>query len=112
MNYNTVTTGYESKHGSWEGSGTPVKNNNDPVIKEKYDAAVSAIDGYMKDNYQPFILGDTKNILFYNDFIFPAGVGLRLMSENGTGPSGLSLGYGSDNSRTALLVEDRESFRL
>lgn len=106
MNYNTVTTGYESKHGSWEGSGTPVKNNNDPVIKEKYDAAVSAIDGYMKDNYQPFILGDTKNILFYNDFIFPAGVGLRLMSENGTGPSGLSLGYGSDNSRTALLVED------
>ena len=64
MNYNTVTTGYESKHGSWEGSGTPVKNNNDPVIKEKYDAAVSAIDGYMKDNYQPFILGDTKNILF------------------------------------------------
>ncbi len=105
MNYNTITSGNESKHGSWTGSGTPTKNNNDPDIKAAYDEACDNLEGYMKLNYQPFILGDTKNILFYNNFIFPAGVGLRLMSENGTGPSGLSLGYGSDNSRVALLVE-------
>jgi hypothetical protein len=103
LNYINLTHGSESKFGSW--TNNPPKGST-PAEKTAFEADRNNIEGYMKNNFETFVLGDTKHILFYNNFTFPAGVGLTLKSENGTGPTGLSLGYASDNSRIAFLVED------
>lgn len=103
LNYGNLVDGSESKWGSWTNS--PPKGST-PAEKEAFKADQYIIDGYMKNNFEAFVLGDTQKVLFYNNFTFPAGVGLTLKSENGTGPTGLSLGYASDNSRIAFLVED------
>jgi hypothetical protein len=103
LNYGNLVDGSESKWGSWTNS--PPKGST-PAEQAAFEVDRSNIEGYMKNNFETFVLGDTKDILFYNNFTFPAGVGLTLKSENGTGPSGSSLGYASDNSRIAFLVED------
>ncbi len=63
------------------------------------------INEYLRNHFDSFIFGDTKNISFYDNFIIPGGVGLTLIEENGKAPSGKALGYASDDSRIAFLVE-------
>lgn len=92
MQFNTFVyaVGKESKMGSWPNS--PTGDNT-----AAYD--------YGYDNLKFLILGDCKNQLLYNDFIFGANKGLILAADNATGPSGLSLGTGIDGTRNSLNID-------
>ncbi|MGQ8334964.1 glycosyl hydrolase family 28-related protein [Sunxiuqinia sp. A32] len=82
--------GSESKYGGWP---------NSP------DAGNSAAYDYGFDHFNFMILGDCQNQLLYNDFHYGSHNGLELTSEDGIGPSGMSIGYGIDGSRNALIVD-------
>lgn len=104
MNYNTVNSGFESKWGSW--TTGPSKGDGSEAAVAKWKEETNQVEGIMKKNYEAFWIGDAQNILFYNNFVFPGGAGLTLTSQDGKAPTGLSLGYGSDNSRVAFLLDD------
>ncbi|RYY49294.1 MAG: T9SS type A sorting domain-containing protein, partial [Chitinophagaceae bacterium] len=81
----------ESKFGSWPNS--PVGDN-------------SAVYNYQFDKLNFFVLGDTKNEILYNDFIYGAYKGLTLADDNGKGPTGLSMGLGLDGVRKSFNVDN------
>lgn len=82
--------GSESKYGGW--SNSPEAGNS-----RAYD--------YGFDHFDFMILGDCQNELLYNDFHYGSHTGIKLTSEDGNGPSGLSVGYGIDGSRNAMIIE-------
>jgi uncharacterized protein YjdB len=89
LQFNTIiyAAGSESKFGSWPNS--PTGSN-------------TAVYDYGYANLKFLILGDVKNQILYNDFIFGSNKGIVLSAENGTGPNGISLGLGVDGTRNAL----------
>ena len=82
--------GSESKFGGWANS--PAEGN--PLA---YD--------YGFDHFDFMILGDCQNELLYNDFHYGSHTGVKLTSEEGNGPSGVSIGFGIDGSRNAMVIE-------
>ncbi|WP_164849937.1 Ig-like domain-containing protein [Mucilaginibacter limnophilus] len=93
LQFNTIAygAGSESKFGSWPNS--PVGDN-------------SAIYNYQFDKLNFLELGDTKNEILYNDFIYGAYKGLTLADDNGKGPSGLSMGLGLDGVRKSFNINN------
>jgi uncharacterized protein YjdB len=91
LQFNTIVyaAGSESKFGSWPNSPAAGTSNQ-------------AVYDYGYANLKFLILGDVKNQVLYNDFIFGSNKGLVLSAENGTGPNGISLGLGIDGTRNAL----------
>lgn len=93
LQFNTIAygAGSESKFGSWPNS--PVGDN-------------SAVYNYQFDKFDFLVLGDTKNEILYNDFIYGAYKGLTLADDNGKGPTGLSMGLGLDGVRKSFNVNN------
>jgi hypothetical protein len=83
--------GSESKFGSWPNS--PPSDNNKAV----YD--------YGYNNLDFLVLGDVRNETLYNDFHYGSQRGVVLEKENGTGPSGVSLGLGVDGAKRSMVFE-------
>jgi uncharacterized protein YjdB len=92
LQFNTIVyaAGAESKFGSWPNS--PTGSNSGA-----YD--------YNYANLDFLTLGNCQNEILYNDFVFGSHSGIVLLSENGSGPSGLSLGFGIDGSRNSMRFE-------
>ncbi len=92
LQFNTIyySNGSESKFGSWPNSLT--------------DSIGGATYPYDYDHVNWMELGNCQSEILYNDFVYGALYGLRLLSE-GTGPSGTSLGLGIDGSRHSLSYE-------
>ncbi|HEX6432131.1 MAG TPA: carbohydrate-binding protein, partial [Niastella sp.] len=92
LHFNTIyySNGSESKFGSWPNSPT---NNGDPQVY-----------AYDYNNVSWMELGNCRNETLYNDFIYGANYGLRLLSE-GAGASGVSLGLGLDGTRHGIGFE-------
>jgi uncharacterized protein YjdB len=89
LQFNTIVyaAGNQTKFGSWPNSPT---GDNTPIYT------------YGNANLQFMTLGNCKNEILYNDFVFGANKGLILTADNATGPSGLSLGYGVDGTFNSL----------
>ncbi len=100
-NYGTIVNGGETKVGSWPNSPYEGK---DPALKDA--DSLAKIQKPLKETFEAFILGDTKNVIFYDNFIIPAAVGLKLQNENGNAPTGISLGFAVDNSTVAIEAQD------
>jgi hypothetical protein len=100
VQFNPITygNGGETKFGSWPNS--PVDQNN-PDKEKEHNAAYA----YEWTNLDFFVLGDCKNQILYNDFFYDAHRGIRLISENGNAPGGLSLGLGIDAAIQSFNVE-------
>lgn len=92
LQFNTIVyaAGAESKFGSWPNS--PTGDNSGA-----YD--------YNYANLDFLTLGNCQDEILYNDFVFGSHSGIVLKSENGSGPSGLSLGLGIDGSRNSMRFE-------
>lgn len=100
-NYGTITSGGETKVGSWPNS--PYKGA-DPALQDP--DSLAKIQKPLKEDFEAFIFGDAKNITFYDNFIIPAAVGLKFINENGNAATGISLGFAVDNSTVAIEAED------
>lgn len=89
--FNTIAyaAGAESKFGSWPNS--PTGDN-------------AAIYDYQLNRMDFLILGNTQNEILYNDFIYGANRGL-ILSNDGAGASGISMGLGLDGTRNAIRFE-------
>ncbi len=94
LQFNNIVyaAGGESKWGSWPNS-PPSYNSTQPI----YD--------YNYDNLDFLVLGNCQGETLYNDFTFGSNRGIVLRSDNGTGPSGISLGLGIDGSRKSMGFE-------
>ncbi|RXZ80067.1 carbohydrate-binding protein [Paenibacillaceae bacterium] len=92
LQFNTIVfaAGNESKFGSWQNS----PEGDSGFI---YDYVASTLD-FM-------ILADVHNQILYNNFHFGSYKGMVLTSENGSGPSGRSLGLGIDGSTKTMVFE-------
>jgi uncharacterized protein YjdB len=92
LQFNTIVyaAGAESKFGSWPNS--PTGSNSGA-----YD--------YNYANLDFLTIGNCQNEILYNDFVFGSHSGIVMKSENGSGPSGLSLGLGIDGSRNSMRFE-------
>ncbi|MFC5530691.1 glycosyl hydrolase family 28-related protein [Cohnella yongneupensis] len=92
LQFNTLVyaAGSESKFGGWANS--PKGNNS-----SSYD--------YGAKNLNFLVLGDVSNETLYNDFHYGSYKGVTLTSENGKGPSGVSLGLGVDGSTKSMVFE-------
>lgn len=92
VHFNTIyySNGSESKFGSWP---------NSPTVNG--DARVYA---YNYDNVSWLELGNCQNETLYNDFIYGANYGFRLLSD-GANASGISLGLGVDGARHSVSFE-------
>jgi hypothetical protein len=92
LHFNPIVyaAGSETKFGSWPNSP---KKDNKPV----YD--------YGYNNLDFLVLGDVRNEVLYNDFHYGSARGVVLEQENGTGPSGISLGLGVDGAKQAMDIE-------
>lgn len=89
LQFNVIvfSCGRESKFGSWPNSAPQCDNVS-------YDYAWKNLD---------FItLGDCQNELLYNNFHYGSHRGVVFASENGNGPTGMSLGMGVDGARTGM----------
>ena len=92
LQFNTIVyaAGAESKFGSWPNS--PTGDNTGA-----YD--------YNYANLDFLTLGNCQDETLYNNFVFGSHSGIVMLSENGSGPSGLSLGLGIDGSRNSMRFE-------
>ena len=92
LQFNTIVyaAGSESKFGSWPNS--PTGDNTGA-----YD--------YNYANLDFLTLGNCQDETLYNNFVFGSHSGIVMLSENGSGPSGLSLGLGIDGSRNSMRFE-------
>jgi uncharacterized protein YjdB len=92
LQFNTIVyaAGSQTKFGSWPNS--PTGDN-------------TAIYNYGNANLQFMTLGNCKNEILYNDFVFGANKGLILTADNATGPSGLSLGFGVDGTFNSINLD-------
>lgn len=97
LHFNTIyyANGSESKFGSWPNSPT---NDGDPQV-------------YLYDynNVSWMELGNCQNQTLYNDFIYGANYGLRLLSD-GANASGIGLGVGVDGARHSASLEGMGAF--
>jgi len=89
-NLSYVSSGSESKWGSWPNS--PASGNG-----------ATFTDAYA--NFDFLVLGACQNEILYNDFGYGSQRGMVLASDNGTGPTGLSMGLGIDGSRRSFCIE-------
>ena len=83
--------GGETKFGTW-----PNSPDNGSPDKDKYDAEKTAGYAYCFNNLDFMPLGDCSDLILFNDFIFGSHLGIHLIAENGTGPSGLAMGHALD----------------
>lgn len=92
LHFNTIyyANGSESKFGSWPNSPT---SDGDSRV---YD--------YDYNNVDFLELGNCSGEILYNDFVYGAVHGLRLLSD-GAGPSGTSVGLGIDGTRQSVNFE-------
>jgi hypothetical protein len=92
LHFNPIVyaNGSESKFGGWPNSP---KKDNKPV----YD--------YGYNNLDFLVLGDVRNEILYNDFHYGSARGVVFERENGTGPSGISLGLGVDGAKQSMDIE-------
>jgi hypothetical protein len=93
LQFNTIyySNGSESKFGSWPNS-PPAGSDNSMVYNFDYN------------NVDFLELGSCQGEILYNDFVYGAHHGLRLLSD-GAGPSGTSLGLGIDGARNSISFE-------
>lgn len=89
--FNTIVyaAGAESKWGSWPNS--PVGDNS-----KAYD--------YNFNNLDFIALGNCSGEVLYNNFIYGARHGMAFL-QDGSGPSGISLGTGLDGTRNAISFQ-------
>ena len=71
----------------------------------KYPAYMEYIWEYQKKNLDAVILGDIKEQVMFQNFVFGSLYGIHLIEENGKGPSGYIHGHGSDGAEIAAYVE-------
>jgi hypothetical protein len=90
FNISYVSSGSESKWGSWP--------NSPP-------AGGGAAFTYSNASLDFLVLGACQNEILYNDFEYGAQRGITLASDNGTGPTGTSLGIGIDGARRSVCIE-------
>ncbi len=90
FNLSYVSAGSESKWGSWP---------NSP------ESGGGAAFSYADANLDFMVFGACQNEILYNDFGYGAQRGIALISENGTGPTGMALGQGIDGCRRSVCIE-------
>lgn len=92
MQFNTIVyaAGRESKFGGWPNSPT---GDWDPVY------------AYGANHLDFMILGDVRSETLYNNFHYGSYRGIIMASDNGSGPSGVSLGLGIDGSTKSMRFE-------
>ncbi len=60
---------------------------------------------YQKENLDAFILGDCRNVVQFQNFVYGSLYGIHLVEEKGRGPSGTILGHGTDGSKVSARVD-------
>lgn len=60
---------------------------------------------YQKKNLDAIILGEVKEQVMFQNFVFGSLYGIHLIEENGKGPSGYIHGHGSDGAEIAAYIE-------
>lgn len=89
-NISYVSAGSEAKWGSWP---------NSP------ESGGGGAFSYADANLYFMILGACQNETLYDDFGYGSQIGLQLLAENGTGPTGVSLGLGIDGSTRSISMQ-------
>ena len=67
-------------------------------------ASIDDLWAYLGTHLDPFVFGDWTGMQ-HGNFVFGSATGLRLIAENGRGPSGVALGHGTDGSPVAVTAE-------
>ena len=94
-------SGGETKFGAW-----PNSPDNLQPDKNKYTLEHAHAYAYCWNNLDFIVLGDCEDQMMYNNFDFGSNKGFVLVSENGKGPQGISLGQGIDQGMKAFYIED------
>ena len=92
-------SGGETKFGGW-----PNSPDNDQSDKQKYQAEHTQAYAYCWNHLDFIILEDCEDQVMYNNFDFGSNRGFVLASNNGKGPSGISLGQGIDQGMKAFYI--------
>jgi len=90
FNISYVSAGSEAKWGSWP---------NSP------ESGGGGAFTYADNSFDFMVLGDCQNEILYDNFGYGSQRGTALVSDNGTGPTGVSLGQGIDGSRRSVCIE-------
>lgn len=72
----------------------------------RYGVDLASVWHYENKNLDAMILGDVKEQVMFQNFVFGSLYGIHLVSENGRGPSGYIHGHGSDGAEISAFIED------
>lgn len=69
------------------------------------DAEFNMIWNYQKENLDAFRVGDVKNQMIFNTFVYGSKFGIHFEEQNGTGPEAVVIGHGTDGSKKGAVLQ-------
>lgn len=61
--------------------------------------------GYQKENMDAFRIGDVRDQIIFNTFVYGSKYGIHFEEQNGKGPEAIVIGHGTDGSKKGAVLD-------